>query len=186
VTGATGPVGATGPAGETGARGATGSEGTQGKEGPEGKNAFSAAELETLKGILQCVRYVSSGVAGRPTVQFSGCNVQIVNGENKTATANGAGNLVIGYDERPREQTGSHNLILGEEQKFTSYGGVDAGRANTIGAPFASVGGGHENKSEGEYASVSGGEQNTATSAAPRRMLRGNRRRRPRSGDARR
>ena len=36
---------------------------------------------------------------------------------------------MIGYDknEGKHEQTGSHNLILGEEQTFTSYGGVLAG-----------------------------------------------------------
>jgi hypothetical protein len=32
-------------------------------------------------------------------------NVQVVNGEGSTATVNGAGNLVSGYDETPQVQT---------------------------------------------------------------------------------
>jgi hypothetical protein len=89
--------------------------------------------------------------------------VQIVNGEGSTASTNGAGNLVIGYDQSPQEQTGSHNLILGALQTFTSYGGIDAGVGNTISAPYASVSGGGLNTASGEGSSVSGGSQNTAS-----------------------
>src|SRR5947209_11501210 len=45
--------------------------------------------------------YVSSGVGGKPTVQFAAVNVQIVNGTGSTASSNGDGNLVLGYDESP-------------------------------------------------------------------------------------
>ena len=63
---------------------------------------------------------MASGIDGKPTVQGSAANVQLVNGEGKTASANGEGNLVIGYDENGggHAQTGSHDLILGEEQTF--------------------------------------------------------------------
>src|SRR6266566_1891986 len=76
--------------------------------------------------------YVASGAGGKPTARFSGVNVQVVNGEGHTGSVNGEGNLVIGYDEHlaEREQTGSHNLILGEQQKFTSVGGLLAGAFN--------------------------------------------------------
>jgi hypothetical protein len=57
--------------------------------------------LETLSKILPHTNYVEKGIAGKPTIQFSGVNVQIVNGEGKTASVNGDGNLVIGYDENP-------------------------------------------------------------------------------------
>jgi hypothetical protein len=89
--------------------------------------------------------------------------VQIVNGEGKTASENGAGNLVIGYDELPKEQTGSHNLILGALQAFTSYGGIDAGVGNTISAPYASISGGALNTASGNASSVSGGSQNISS-----------------------
>src|SRR5438094_794188 len=59
--------------------------------------------------------FISSGVGGGPTVQFAAVNVQVVNGAGATASVNGRGNLVVGYDENPsaRPQTGSHDLILG-------------------------------------------------------------------------
>jgi hypothetical protein len=118
------------------------------------------------------VTRIASGVAGQPTIQFSGVNVQIVNGKGKTASTNGAGNLMIGYDENgPTEegskeeshlQTGSHNLIVGEQQTFTSYGGILGGYKNTITGPFASVTGGDNNVAGNERDSVSGGESNIA------------------------
>ncbi len=133
--------------------------------------------LATLNKVLPHISYVEKGVGGKPTIQFSGVNVQIVNGEGKTATTNGEGNLVIGYDENPgtvREfymqprgaQTGSHNLILGEEQEFTAYAGIDAGFLNSIKAPYASVSGGNKNTASGQWAAVSGGETNHASGEA--------------------
>lgn len=123
------------------------------------------AEEEKLAAILPYEKYVASGVGGKPTIQVSGANVQIVNGEGKTATTNGEGNLVIGYDENAgkHEQTGSHNLILGYEQTFTSYGGIDAGWFNTITGEYASVSGGVGNVASGLSSSVSGGVTNTAS-----------------------
>src|ERR1700694_1966708 len=41
-------------------------------------------ELETLNKILPHVSYVESGVAGKPTIQLSGVNLQVVDGEGKT------------------------------------------------------------------------------------------------------
>lgn len=139
-------------------------------------------DQETLLSILPHIKYEEKGVAGKPTIRFSGVNVQVVNGENKEASVNGEGNLVLGYDETgisgtglcstfvpppPATQTGSHNLILGSEQSFTSYGGIDAGTCNTISGPWATVLGGDLNTANGgeRYggASVGGGKSNTAT-----------------------
>jgi hypothetical protein len=125
------------------------------------------AEQQTLLSILPHVKYLASGVGGKPTIQFSGVNVQVVNGEGKTASVNGDGNLVIGYDENAsRAQTGSHNLILGEEQAFSSFGGIVAGFGNTISGREASVSGGFLNTASGFYTSISGGEINTASREA--------------------
>ena len=123
-----------------------------------------AAELATLDALLPHITYLESGVGGKPTVEFSGVNVQIVNGEGRTASTNGAGNLVIGYDENAgaHEQTGSHDLVLGEEQAFTSYGGVLDGYRNAITSPFASVTGGEHNTASGKSSAVSGGTFGTA------------------------
>jgi len=186
-----GSQGEAGKEGKEGKQGPEGKVGKEGKEGPEGKNALSEEKQDILKGILPCITKVEKGIDGMPTVQFHGCNVQIVNGEGKTATTNGEGNLVIGYDEQghcseanlpPRtqteceelgflgdkwltttEQTGSHNLVLGEVQTFTSYGGILGGRGNAITAPFASVAGGEDNTASGEASAVSSGSKNAAT-----------------------
>src|SRR5207248_1937662 len=131
----------------------------------------SSSEQQTLLSILPHIKYEASGVGGKPTIQFSGVNVQVVNGEGKTATTNGEGNLVIGYDETilegavcrsPTQQTGSHNLILGIEQTFTSFGGIDAGRCNAISGPYSSASGGRYGTASGEADSVSGGYKNEA------------------------
>jgi trimeric autotransporter adhesin len=131
-----------------------------------------AAQLETLNKILPNIKYIPSGVGGKPTIQFTGVNVQVVSGAGKTnAAVNGEGNLVIGYDENtgaqrggnPALQTGSHNLILGEEQEFTSYGGLLGGYVNSVTAAFASVTGGLDNVASGQRSSVTGGAFNTAS-----------------------
>ena len=159
----------------------------------------SAEEQQKLLAILPYLKYVASGVGEKPTIQVSGANVQIVNGEGKTATTNGAGNLIIGYDElvspegeeEPAIQTGSHDLVVGRFNSYTSYGSVVAGQsnqalgpesdvfgggnqatafessvtggsANTASALVASVSGGEDNQASGERASVSGGLSNTA------------------------
>jgi hypothetical protein len=124
-----------------------------------------SAELEKLDKVLPHIKYVESGVGGKPTIQFFGVNVQVVSGEGKTSgPTNGEGNLVLGYDENAgnHEQTGSHNLVLGEEQTFSSYGGLLGGFKNAISGPFASVTGGSLNSAGSTYSSISGGESNTA------------------------
>ena len=168
-TPASGPAGPTGPTGAAGAtgKGATGATGPAGPTGGMGATGATGPDLP-------CMSYEASGIAEKPTIQFSGCNVQIVNGMGKTATTNGEGNLVIGYDNRGEYryngplaiQTGSHNLIMGGENEFTSYGGIAAGFDNSITAPFAAVTGGYGNYASGEAASVSGGDGNTAAAEA--------------------
>ncbi len=122
------------------------------------------SEMATLNNLLPHVKYVATGIDGKPTIRFAAANVQIVNGEGKTASVNGEGNLIIGYDEsKEKEQTGSHNLVVGTEQMFTSYAGILGGEQNTITKPFASVTGGYRNTASGEHASVTGGGNNTAS-----------------------
>jgi len=100
------------------------------------------------------------------TLQFSGINVQVVSGSGATDGAvNGKGNLIVGYNKASLGQTrtGSHNLVVGDEHAYSSYGGLIAGVSNTIAAAWASVSGGEGNTASGEAASVSGGSNNTAS-----------------------
>lgn len=123
------------------------------------------SEQQTLLSILPHIKYIASGVGGKPTIEFSGVNVQIVSAspgmhENEL---NGAGNLVVGYDESAGTQTGSNNLVLGGEQSFTSYGGIVGGDHNSVSGPFSDAFG-HLNTAAGAYSSVGGGQGSDAAS----------------------
>lgn len=107
--------------------------------------------------------YVSSGVDGKPTVQFSGVNVQVINGTGTETTLNGTGNLIIGYDEKPVTQTGSHNLLLGTSNSYSSYGGIVGGSGNKISAGYASTLGGVANIASAYASTITGGYSNKAT-----------------------
>src|SRR5207245_2416090 len=98
-----------GKRGPTGATGATGANGTNGVKGATGATGPTDPKLAA---IAPYINFAKEGVGRKPTIQVSGANLQIVNGEGKTATTNGAGNLIIGYDESPGTQSGSHDLIL--------------------------------------------------------------------------
>jgi hypothetical protein len=120
----------------------------------------SANELE----ILKHATYQPSGVGGKPTIQFSGVNVQVQSG-GKQEEANGAGNLVVGYDEDPGTQTGSNNLVLGGRlNSYTSYGGIIQGQENELAGPYA-LAHGDRNRALGPDTTVSGGIGNVAYNA---------------------
>jgi hypothetical protein len=74
------------------------------------------------------------------------------------------GNLIIGYDEDSgeNEKTGSHNLVIGPNHTYSSWGGVVAGTGNAITNAGASVTGGTRNTSAGAFSSVTGGSDNYA------------------------
>ena len=69
--------------GANGARGPAGLSGLQGAPGAKGADQPESTELATLRGILPYIKFVPAGVGGKPTIQFSGANVQIVSGAGK-------------------------------------------------------------------------------------------------------
>lgn len=135
----------------------------------QGQDGSSRGSLwQRVSALERTLTHVSSvtGEGGRPEVVITGANLRIVNGLRGTATANGVGNLLLGYNE-PRhdgdnERTGSHNLVVGLGHNFSSFGGLVVGRNNAIRGAFASVSGGFDNTASGNAASVSGGDGNTA------------------------
>jgi hypothetical protein len=123
-------------------------------------------------------KYITTGVDsnGYPATFFASCNVWILSGSGRTdndtdsgAKYWGLGNLIIGYNEPrvrindPNDRYGSHNLIIGSRQNYTSYGGLVAGEHNTISGANASVSGGQGNTASEAAASVSGGVGNIAS-----------------------
>jgi hypothetical protein len=123
--------------------------------------------------------YVSSGVGGKPTVEFAAVNVQVVSGSGATSGAvNGEGNLVLGYAENPSNQsrTGSNDLVVGANDGWTGYGEIVGGSGNRVGGAYATAFGfgnnasgaesfatGHANTASGAQASATGGEYNVAS-----------------------
>jgi len=81
--------------------------------------------------------------------------------DSASTHVNGKGNLIVGYNEFGTHD-GSHNLVIGLNNSYHSFGGLLAGRSNNLWAPYASIAGGSSNSVTGNYASVTGGLGNTA------------------------
>jgi hypothetical protein len=144
-----------------------------------------AAALQEAQEILQFVRVETEEMnflAG-PHWIIEGANVHVRSGGGSTIDGcgstdpdfpncealTGLGNLIVGYNEKrpsrnlpPENRTGSHNLVLGPFQAYSSFGGFVAGSSNEVTGRNASVCGGTDNKARGAYASVSGGEDRVA------------------------
>ncbi len=105
-----------------------------------------------------------------PHIIFEGANVHIRSGFGFTEDdTTGLGNLVVGYNEKPTgghgsaDRDGAHNLVVGPQHEYQSWGGFVAGYRNSISGRNASVSGGSENEAKGRGSSVSGGDNNTAS-----------------------
>jgi hypothetical protein len=157
LKGANGKPGKEGLAGKEGATGKEGAAGKEGTAGKDGLSLISEEEQKKLLAVLPYIKFVALGAGGKPTIQFSGANVQIVSGGGKTDETNGEGNLIVGYDEGGGERTGSNNLVLGREQTYTSYGALIGGNGNFDDGPYSSILGGELNEAEGESSTVVGG-----------------------------
>ena len=134
--------------------------------------ATRAADLQTqVKELTERLQELEAKLAcmnkDGDNVVFEKCNVYIRSGSGGTdGAANGLGNLIIGYNETSSEnikRTGSHNLVIGPEHAYASFGGLVVGRENTLSAPYASITGGRLNTASGLGSSVSGGSVNTAS-----------------------
>lgn len=125
----------------------------------------SRTEQQTLLSILPHLSFKEAGVAGKPTITVRGANLQLVNGSGSTTTVNGAGNLVLGYNESPGEQTGSHSVVSGQSNSFKSYGQLVTGTNNKALAPWATVHG-YFNTASSSHSAVLGGYSNAASNFA--------------------
>ncbi|HEV3050073.1 MAG TPA: hypothetical protein VGX50_07185 [Longimicrobium sp.] len=135
--------------------------------------AGAAATLDQRVAALESKLYYVTRVG--QAMYFTGVNVHLRNGANRTDAANGLGNLIVGYNElrpnnpdgsNPNVRTGSHNVIVGYQHNYGSFGGLVVGNKCQILAPYASVTGGLNNTARGLYAHVSGGRSNTASGEA--------------------
>jgi hypothetical protein len=139
-----------------------------------------AAFQDTLITLQDKLRYVTAVTTqdGLTEVVITGANLRIVNGLGSTDCTdeqgnpipdcpNSLGNLIVGYNEpRPFEsntRTGSHNVLVGKQHNFSSFGGLVVGHFNEVSGEFASVSGGSNNMASGTMSAVHGGNGNTAS-----------------------
>ena len=98
-------------------------------------------------------------------VVVKGANLQVIDGSGSTGgVTNGLGNLIIGYNEEgapgERDHSGSHNLVIGDEHTYSSYGSIVAGRSNSVTGPSSAVLAGHNNSVSGLSGGILGGDSN--------------------------
>ncbi len=149
---------------------------------------FTDEQVKALIALLDYVEVtdVTAGGVTYPTVRFHGCNVQLVNDLGATngypaditatddsVVVNGLGNFVIGYNEERTDvtdpgysvnvRTGSHNIVVGSRNNYSSFGGYAGGTTNEASGPFAVVLGGRNNFAIGESSTVAAGQFNRAT-----------------------
>jgi len=127
--------------------------------------------------------------SGYPIALFQGINVQVVNGTGTTHSANGLGNLIVGYNRArtagavcsvgyydneadcrakgglwaSSHKSGSHNIVGGDLNSYSAWGGLVLGIENVINAPYAAVTGGTVNAASADLSSVSGGSNNSTS-----------------------
>lgn len=111
-------------------------------------------------------------------VYFTGVNLHVRNGDDRTDSINGKGNLIVGYDENAGDtKTGSHNIVLGLNHTYTSYCGVICGYNNSATSSYcnvfgannsasaqgATISGGVYSRAENYFSTISGGNAKTTT-----------------------
>ncbi len=134
---------------------------------PEGNLALEA-RVAALEALLANVTRGQDPNTEQDTLTFTAMNLQLVSGSGATeGPVNGTGNLLIGYNElrggdETDDRSGSHMLVIGRLNNYSSYGGMVVGFFNATSGDHASVSGGTGNTAS-KYASVSGGNGNTAS-----------------------
>ena len=111
---------------------------SQGAGGTASNPDLEAAVSDIQAYISPLSRYLSVSTAD-DSVVFHGANVYIQSGDGQTDAANGLGNLVLGYDEDSEgdlDRGGSHNLVIGMDNAYTSYGGVVVGDWDALSEPY--------------------------------------------------
>ena len=125
-----------------------------------------SGQVQNLSNSLQTVSNNFKGVYRKGNdIFFKNMNVHIINGTGATNKINGYGNFIVGYNESRNSDNlrkGSHNIVVGSQNNYNSYGGLVTGKNNTISEAYSCVSGGHSNIASGKYSSVVGGKDNKA------------------------
>lgn len=192
AAGPAGPRGEAGPAGPRGETGAPGAQGPAGAADQatldaigarldrlEADNARLRQEVDALRTTVADLESANLGLTQRiaaqetlldgvrrpneTTLVFDGMNLHLRNGAGRTESANGLGNLIVGYNETAGAQTGSHVVAIGPGHTFTGASGLVVGIDNSVTGNYGSVLGGTGNAADGDGATVAGGAVNRAS-----------------------
>jgi hypothetical protein len=119
------------------------------------------AQIAALQSLLQHFSRAGNEVT------LTGANLRIVNGASATESANGLGNLIVGYNEERGNGTdardGSHNIIVGQRNNYRSWGGIVASENAEISGKFCAVISGTGGVASGIYSGVFGGQGGLAS-----------------------
>jgi hypothetical protein len=140
-------IGAVGPEGEPGPKGDRGDAGPPGAPGLPGPDVTAQiAQLQTLvAGLTSRVEALEAKLAhvsaSGNDIVISGANLYVNDGSGTTdGPVNGLGNVVIGYNElrgAGDDRSGSHNLVFGSRNNYSSYGGLVGGLQAGTTTPFS-------------------------------------------------
>jgi len=152
------------------------------------KFAISTVQNSNIMAMEPYVTLASTSYG--PKILFYGVNIQLVNNTGSTSTPNGLGNLIVGYDNQSfatiyfcthgnyknetdctangynwttSSKSGSHNIIVGDENSYSYTGGLVAGFQNIINNKFSVAIGGRNNRASGFAATTLGGSLNNTT-----------------------
>lgn len=130
---------------------------------------LSGGDRRTVDGRLDAIEQLLAGVSRNgDTLLFDGMNLQVANGNGYgSSSANGLGNVVIGYNFKAGAETGSHYLVIGERNAYTGVDGIIAGNNGSASGHNTYIIGGSLNTAEGYDSVVIGGEGNYATGRRP-------------------
>ena len=151
-------------------QGEKGNDGKEGAQGPAGPG-FDATTQQFVQNLQSAITFTTDTItvttktfkvkgssANGPSIELDDANKNVIvtnanlhirSGSGTTnGTTNGYGNVIIGYNEDTngnKQRGGSHNLILGQEHSYTSYGSILSGTNHTVNAVHASSIGGDSN-----------------------------------------
>ncbi|KAJ3145487.1 hypothetical protein HDU86_000900 [Geranomyces michiganensis] len=121
-----------------------------------------SARISKLEALLNGVtRSPNIGGTGSDLI-FNGLNVVVNNGANDPRVTNGLGNVVIGYNNInvASSVSGSHNIVIGMENKYTGYSNLVSGAGSIASGNVGAILGGQFNEMGVNFGVMAGGSSN--------------------------
>jgi len=139
--GAVGPEGEPGPKGDRGDPGPPGAPGLPGPDVTAQITALQSAVANLTGRVVELEAKLAHVTASGNDIVISGANLYVNDGSGGTdGPVNGLGNVVIGYNElrgSGDDRSGSHNLVVGSKNNYSSYGGLVGGQEAQTSTPFS-------------------------------------------------